>query len=186
MARDTRMRMIRQAALLFRGQGYAATGFREIVEQAGTHRGVIYHHFPGGKAELALEVLNLTDATVGPAIAAVCADQPPVSAMHAILFGAKMVMTGGGRPPGCPVAAVALGAGPEDAALLDAARDVFRRWQQPFRECLLHNGFQEDDATNLATLLIAGLEGALVLCRAEGTTEPVDRVAAALEFALRA
>ncbi|MEV6279982.1 TetR/AcrR family transcriptional regulator [Nocardia sp. NPDC051832] len=177
--------MVRHAALLFRGQGYAATGFREIVERAGTRRGVIYHHFPRGKTELAEEVLALTDSTVGPAIEMVCARQEPIPAMRAILAGAKMVMTGGGYPPGCPIAAIALGAGPDDPGLLGAARDVFRRWQQPFRDCLQRNGIQEPDATNLATLLIAGLEGALVLCRTEGTTEPLDRVAAGLERALR-
>ncbi|GAB2514593.1 TetR/AcrR family transcriptional regulator [Nocardia heshunensis] len=185
MARDTRMRMIRQAALLFRGRGYAATGFREIVEQAGTHRGVIYHHFPRGKTELAEEVVRLVDGAAGPAIEAVCANQDPVSAMRAILAAAKMVMTGGGHPAGCPIAAVALGAGPEDAELVIAARDVFRRWQGYFRECLHRNGIPEPDATNLATLLIAGLEGALVLCRTEDSTEPLDRVADGLERALR-
>lgn len=127
MARDTRMRMIRQAAQLFRAQGYAATGFRESVEQAGTHRGVIYHHFPRGKTELAEEVVRLVDGTVGPAIEAVCANQDPVSAIRAIFAGAKMVMTGGEYPPGCPIAAVALGAGPEDPELLTAAADGLER-----------------------------------------------------------
>lgn len=186
MARDTRTRMIRQATLLFRAQGYAATGFRELVEKAGTHRGVIYHHFPRGKTQLAEEVLALTDAAVSPAIEAVSASMEPVAAMRAILTGAKMVMTGGGYPPGCPIAAIALGAGPDDPALLTAARDVFRRWQRPFHECLQRNGFGEPDATDLATLLIAGLEGALILCRTEGNTEPLDRVAAGLERALKA
>ncbi|MFE9575659.1 TetR/AcrR family transcriptional regulator [Nocardia sp. NPDC006044] len=184
MAKDTRARMIRHATLLFRGQGYAATGFREVVAKAGTHRGVIYHHFPRGKTELAEEVLAFIDGMVGPAIEAVCANQAPVPAMHAILGGAKLAMTGGGHPPGCPVAAVALGAGPDDAELLAAAGAIFRRWARPFQECLQRNGIDEEAAADLATLLIAGLEGALVLCRTEGTTDPLDRVAAGLERAL--
>ncbi|MGA5544867.1 TetR/AcrR family transcriptional regulator [Mycobacterium sp. NPDC051198] len=186
MAGDTRTRMIRQAALLFRGQGYAATGVREIVEKAGTRRGVIYHHFPRGKAELAEEVLAVTDDVVGAAIEAVCAEQTPSAAMHAILGGAKLVMSGGGYPPGCPVAAIALGAGPDDASLLDATRNVFRHWQAPFQDCLRRNGFDESDSANLATLMIAGMEGALILCRVEGTMDPLDRVAAALERSLNA
>jgi TetR/AcrR family transcriptional repressor of lmrAB and yxaGH operons len=183
---NTRNRIIRHAALLFRGQGYVATGFREIVAQAGVHRGVIYHHFPRGKTEVAEEVLAITDAAVGPAIEAVCANSEPVAAMRAILAGAKMVMTGGGYPPGCPVAAVALGAGPDDTELLAKARDVFRNWQRLFRECLLRNGIDDPDATNLATLLIAGLEGALILSRTEGNSKPLDQVAAGLECALNA
>ncbi len=185
MARDTRRQMIRQAALLFRGRGYAATGIREVATQAGAHRGVIYHHFPRGKAELAEEVITLVDGTVGPLIVAVCQQQEPISAMHAIIAGAKMALTGGEHPPGCPIAAIALGAGHEDEGLLAAARAAFRRWEAPFRECLVRNGFAEADAAGLATLLIAGLEGGLVLCRTEGSNEPLDRVAAALEYALR-
>ncbi|QLY28304.1 TetR/AcrR family transcriptional regulator [Nocardia huaxiensis] len=184
MARDTRQRMIAQAALLFRGRGYAGTGIREIAEAAGANRGVIYHHFPGGKAEVATEVLASVDSMVSPAIAAVCATQDPVPAMHAILAATKFVMTGGEQPPGCTVAAITLGAGPDEPALHTLTRDIFRRWRTPFRECLQRNGFDDDTATNLATLLIAGMEGALVLCRAEDTTEPLDQVAAALEHAL--
>ncbi|MFI5782050.1 TetR/AcrR family transcriptional regulator [Nocardia sp. NPDC051570] len=185
MARDTRRQMIRQALLLFRAQGYAATGIREVATTAGAHRGVIYHHFPRGKTELAEEVLASIDSMAGPLIEAVCAQQQPIPAMHAILAGAKMIMTGGEYPPGCPVAAITIGAGPDDESLRSSARDIFRRWQSPFRECLRRNGFTEPDAANLATLLIAGMEGALVLCRAEGDNDALDRVAAALERALR-
>ncbi|QIS14950.1 hypothetical protein F5544_35600 [Nocardia arthritidis] len=63
-------------------------------------------------------------------------------------------------------------------------RMIFRRWQGSFRDCLRRNGFDDADATNLAALLLAGLEGGLVLCRTEGGTAPLDQVAAALERAL--
>jgi TetR/AcrR family transcriptional repressor of lmrAB and yxaGH operons len=184
VARDTRRRMIQQAALLFRGSGYAGTGIREVAEAAGAHRGVIYHHFAGGKAELATEVLAYVDGLVGPAIEAVCAGQEPVPAMQAILAAAEVVMAGGDHPAGCAVAAVTVGAGPDEQSLRSMTREIFDRWQRAFRDCLLRNGFDTEAATNLATLLIAGLEGALVLCRAEGTTEPLARVAAGLEHAL--
>jgi TetR/AcrR family transcriptional repressor of lmrAB and yxaGH operons len=184
VARDTRRRMIQQAALLFRGSGYAGTGIREVAEAAGAHRGVIYHHFAGGKAELATEVLAYVDGLVGPAVEAVCAAQEPVPAMRAMLAAAEVVMAGGGHPAGCAVAAVALGTGPDEPALRSATREIFDRWQRAFRDCLLRNGFGDAEAVSLATLLIAGLEGGLVLCRAEGTTEPLSRVAAGLEHAL--
>ncbi|MFG1796168.1 TetR/AcrR family transcriptional regulator [Nocardia sp. NPDC049149] len=185
VAGDTRKRMIRQAALLFRAQGYAGTGIREVAERAGANRGVIYHHFPGGKPEMATEVMAYIDGMVSPGIAAVCATQEPIPAMRAILEAAKLVMAGGDQPAGCPVAAIALGAGSGEQALRSTARAIFRRWQVPFRECLARNGFGESDAANLATLVIAGMEGALILCRTEGATDPLDRVAAGLERALK-
>lgn len=176
--------MVRHAALLFRGQGYGGTGFREIVERAGAQRGVIYHHFPRGKAELAEEVIAFIDDQVGPAIETVCATADPVTALRLIMAGARMVMVDGDQPPGCPVAAVTLGAGPDDDTLKAAAHEVFNRWQHPFAACLQRNGFPEGQAADLAALLIAGLEGALILCRAAGTDEPLQRVTAALERAL--
>ncbi|MFB7719833.1 TetR/AcrR family transcriptional regulator [Nocardia sp. NPDC056100] len=181
VARDTRRQMIEQAALLFRGRGYGATGIREIATSAGAHRGVIYHHFPRGKTEVAEEVLAATDATVGAYIESWCTAQQPLSAMRAIIAGAKMIMASGEHPPGCPVAAITIGAGPDDEALREAARAIFERWQHAFRDCLRRNGTPDHEAANIATLLIAGIEGALVLCRAEGSNAPLDRVAAALE-----
>jgi AcrR family transcriptional regulator len=39
IATDTRQRMVRSAALLFREQGYSGTGFRDIVEHSGAPPG---------------------------------------------------------------------------------------------------------------------------------------------------
>lgn len=186
VARDTRNQMIEQAALLFRGRGYGATGIREIASQAGAHRGVIYHHFPGGKTEVAAEVLAATDATVGAFIESWCVNQDPISAVRAIIAGVKMMLTSGEHPPGSPVAAVTLGADRGDDTLREIARGIYDRWQGAFRDCLRRNGTPDPDAENLATMLIAGIEGALVLCRAEGDNAPLDRLAAAFESILRA
>ncbi|MFI1911767.1 TetR/AcrR family transcriptional regulator [Nocardia sp. NPDC020380] len=183
MARETRQRMIEQAALLFRARGYGATGIREIATAAGAHRGVIYHHFPDGKTEVAREVLAATDATIGAYIESWCIAQEPLSAMRAIIAGAKTMLAGGEYPPGSPVAAITIGA--DDDALRESARAVYARWQRAFRDCLHRNGTPEPEATDVATLLIAGIEGALVLCRTEGGNAPLDRVAAALEPLLR-
>jgi TetR/AcrR family transcriptional repressor of lmrAB and yxaGH operons len=51
MGTDTRERMVAAATQLFARRGYDATGFRDIVHQAGAARGAIYHHFPEGKTQ---------------------------------------------------------------------------------------------------------------------------------------
>src|SRR5260370_208599 len=43
---DTRPRMIRTAARLMRRQGYAATGWRQLVADSATPWGPQFHHFP--------------------------------------------------------------------------------------------------------------------------------------------
>src|SRR3954451_20138647 len=47
-----RKKMIESAALLMRERGVEATSFSDVLEHSGAPRGSIYHHFPGGKAQL--------------------------------------------------------------------------------------------------------------------------------------
>ncbi|MEO0912916.1 MAG: TetR/AcrR family transcriptional regulator, partial [Pseudomonadota bacterium] len=52
--RTTREKLIFAATDHFRRKGYAAAGLTEILEAAGVPKGSLYHHFPGGKPDLAL------------------------------------------------------------------------------------------------------------------------------------
>ena len=45
----TRDRIVQASAELFRRQGYAATGVKQIVTDAQAPFGSLYHFFPGGK-----------------------------------------------------------------------------------------------------------------------------------------
>jgi TetR/AcrR family transcriptional regulator, cholesterol catabolism regulator len=51
-------RILKAAALLFHERGYAAVTLKEIAQKAGIKQASIYYHFPGGKEELFIEVMN--------------------------------------------------------------------------------------------------------------------------------
>src|SRR6476620_9234818 len=53
----SRAALVDTAAVLFRRQGYAATGVNQILETADVKAGSLYHHFPNGKQELAAAVV---------------------------------------------------------------------------------------------------------------------------------
>ena len=55
----SRAALLDSAALLFRRQGYAATGVNQILESAEVKAGSLYHHFPDGKQELAAAVVDI-------------------------------------------------------------------------------------------------------------------------------
>ncbi|MFC5099696.1 TetR/AcrR family transcriptional regulator [Kibdelosporangium philippinense] len=55
MASDVRKAMVRSAVTLFRERGIAGTSLADIIEHSGAPRGSIYHHFPGGKNQIAAE-----------------------------------------------------------------------------------------------------------------------------------
>ena len=57
-ATDTRQRMIDGARDLIRRNGFGSTSLKDVWEYTGTPRGSVYFHFPGGKEEIGLEVLQ--------------------------------------------------------------------------------------------------------------------------------
>jgi TetR/AcrR family transcriptional regulator, lmrAB and yxaGH operons repressor len=55
---DTRSRILRAAVRLFRKHGYHGVGINDILAQAQAPKGSMYHHFPGGKEEIGVEVVR--------------------------------------------------------------------------------------------------------------------------------
>jgi hypothetical protein len=73
------------------------------------------------------------------------------------------------------VAGVAIDTGPDDKALMEVVRATFRSWATVLAEELATVGVARARPIALAT--IAAMEGALILCRAEGNVKPLDAVA---------
>lgn len=59
---STRDRLIATAARLFGQKGYCGTGLSEILAESQAPKGSLYHHFPDGKADLALAAADWTAA----------------------------------------------------------------------------------------------------------------------------
>ncbi len=53
---DTRARLLEAAERLFGEHGYAAVTVKDIAHAVGIHHASLYHHSPGGKEELFVEV----------------------------------------------------------------------------------------------------------------------------------
>ena len=89
---------------------------------------------------------------------------------------------------GCPVMAVAVEAGDPQIGAEPVARAAaaFDRWRELIRESLLADGLAREEAADLATTVIAALEGALVMARAERDVAPLDAVHRQLRFLLDA
>lgn len=181
MARDTRERMVRSAALLLREHGYAGTGFREVVAHAEAPWGSIYHHFPGGKAQLAEEAV----AYAGDLVTHVLAESPaddPVAALRLFRTIWARALEASDFRAGCPVVAVATEAPADAPALTDAAAAAFTRWTDQLAAILRRAGVPRTRARRLATTVVAATEGAIVLCRAARSTRPLDDVGRELEL----
>jgi AcrR family transcriptional regulator len=182
---DSRNRMIQSAALLFREHGYSGTGFRDVIEHSGAPRGSIYHHFPGGKEELAADTVAWAAAVIERRIERAAHNGNPIVALGLFVDAWREVLEGSNFRAGCPIVAVAAEADAGSKATAAAAA-AFARWQDLIAHALLDTGVSRTDARRLATLVIASIEGAILLCRARRDIRPLRDVHRALEAALRA
>jgi TetR/AcrR family transcriptional repressor of lmrAB and yxaGH operons len=182
---DTRPRMLRTAAHLFRRQGYAATGWRQVVADSATPWGSQAHHFPGGKEQLAVEAVALAGGRYERLLRAALAHAHPADAVAAWADVAATELESSSWADGCPVATVALETAHTSDALAAACGAALDGWRVALSESIFDRGVARREADGLATLILAGIEGALLLARAGRDADPLRIVGHELALVLR-
>ncbi len=173
--------MLNSAITLFRQRGIADTSMRDVVEHSGAPRGSIYHHFPGGKEQLAAEATERAGAFIGSLLSALD-ERPPEEAIASFVGYWSSTMVRNEFRDGCPAAAAALS---DDApGARAAAAAAFSSWEKILTTALTARGRTPDEAESLATLAIAAIEGALILSRAQESDEPLRKVGVQLRALL--
>ena len=185
----TRDRLVETSAELFRRQGFAATGIKQIVTDAQAPFSSLYHFFPGGKAELGAEAVRLSGALYELLIPAVFDPAPDLpSAVRDFFTGAGEHLRETDYADACPIATIALETASSSEILRQACADVFERWIAAGAARFESGGLAPDKARELTIAFLAALEGAFVLARAMKTTEPLEvageMVATAVERSL--
>jgi TetR/AcrR family transcriptional regulator, lmrAB and yxaGH operons repressor len=177
---DARQRMIASAALLMRERGVEATSFSAVLAHSGAPRGSIYHHFPGGKAQLVEEATRFGGDFIAAGLAAALAEEDPVGAVQRFCQSWRKVLSESDFGAGCPVVAATL-EGERTPAAREAAGAAFERWEELLIEAFERHGIAAARAASLATLAIAAIEGAIVVARAQRSSVPLERVTGELE-----
>ncbi|AHH96305.1 hypothetical protein KALB_2937 [Kutzneria albida DSM 43870] len=172
--------MIQSAAVLFRERGVAATALSEVIEHSGAPRGSIYHHFPGGKAQLVEETTRYAGEVVSAAMTDFARQHDPLAAVAAFVALWQEILESNDCRAGCPVLAAALDGDGEQAAA-----KVFAQWESLCAGMFRTHGVPARRARSLATTVVAAIEGAVVLSRAQRSTLPLQRVGRELGVLLR-
>jgi TetR/AcrR family transcriptional repressor of lmrAB and yxaGH operons len=170
--------MVETTAALLRRQGYAATGWRTVVEEAGTPWGSAHHHFPGGKEQLAAEAIALGGGQVAAALRAGLKSQRSVADTIRAWFAlSAAALEASDFTDGCPLATVALETAAQSPTLGDACHEAIASWEALLAEALVEEGTPPDHARKLAITVISSLEGALLLARVHRSTAPLHDAA---------
>jgi len=186
MAAETKHRIVARSAELFRRQGFTGTGVKQIVAEASAPFGSLYHFFPGGKEQLGAEVIRWSGAIYGQLIDAFFGPgSDPVSATRDFFAAATTTLRETDYADACPIATVALEVSSTNEPMRQACADVFSSWVDTATQRLVESGLPRKRSRSLAVSMLALLEGAFVLARAQRSTEPLDIAGAAATAMVR-
>jgi AcrR family transcriptional regulator len=171
---DTRNRLVNVTASLFQRQGLAATGIKQILSDSNAQFSSLYHHFPGGKEQLAAEVIRASGIRYQELVEAVWDSAPDVlTGVTQVFEGAAETLEATDFAVACPIATVALEVASTNEELRTVTAEVFSSWIASGTDRLEAAGIDLARARSLTLNLVALLEGAFILCQAAKNTEPM-------------
>ncbi|GAA3889130.1 TetR/AcrR family transcriptional regulator [Streptomyces sedi] len=164
---------------LMQRNGYSGTGLNTVVEHAGAPKGSLYFHYPQGKEALGERAVALAASRFGSLLTAPEAEAPSVVVGRVIGALAEMLAESDFHL-GCPVSVVTLEMGGRSERLREACAEAFESWIVPVTELLVARGRPRPAARALATAVVSMVEGAVIVSRAQRSTEPLRNAAEAL------
>lgn len=174
MARSTRESILTAAAELMRARGYGAVGMKDIVAASGAPIGSLYHHFPGGKVQIAREALVNAGAAYALLIPTVVDGYTDLgAALEGVFTQAAQDMAATGFANMCPIASVAAEVAETVEELRQTSAAIFTGWLDGGTAYFAARGLEPATARQVTVALVAALEGAFILARTLRDTEPL-------------
>lgn len=185
----TRQRIVEQAAAIFNRRGYESGSLSELMAATGLKKGGIYRYFESKEA-LAAEAFDYSWTS------ALETRRPDVDPEADAIGWVKALVDNfvTRRPPvpgGCPLFNTAVEADDGNVALRARASKALRDWRTRITDVLTRaaaSGLVPSlvDPRGVATVVIASLEGALMMSRLERNDDALRRVQAHLHSYLDA
>jgi TetR/AcrR family transcriptional regulator, transcriptional repressor for nem operon len=165
---ETRERILAHSAQLFNRQGYAGASLADIMRETGLEKGGIYNHF-SSKEQLALESFDYAYELVRQRVRQALTGR--FNAIERLLAIISVFQSQVDDPPvagGCPILNTAIEADDANEELRDRARAAMDDWRATIHR-IVNRGIERQevrpttDADEVASILIATLEGAMML-----------------------
>ncbi len=177
-AETHKQNLIRTAMRLFRRQGYASTGLQQILAESGAPKGSLYYYFPDGKEALGEAAVAMAGEMVRDMLCDLASrHKAPKGFLRAYCKVLAGWMEESGYASGCPIATTILETAPESPAITEAGQKAFDGWIDVISGVLANGEFGPKEAQTRAQLIVAAMEGALILSRIRQSSRPILDVA---------
>ncbi|MBC8080117.1 MAG: TetR/AcrR family transcriptional regulator [Gorillibacterium sp.] len=165
MKQDTsKERILAASSRLFQSQGYHATGLNQIIQESGAPKGSLYHYFPGGKEQLAIEALNRGRMFITQRLRShMESDLSPIEALQALLTAFIAAMENSEFAGGMSVANIALDTANTSEGIRMACAEAYDEWIGVIGAKLISHGMEANKASEIAHILHAIIEGSFII-----------------------
>ena len=162
--------VIAQIGKVFREVGYEGASLSMLSKATGLQRASLYHRFPGGKEQMATEVLEATGTWLSEQVLKpLKVPGDPDAKIRAMLRQLDEFYAGGKQA--CllnMLSSSRIQGGP----FTQLIQSTFEAWISTLRDVLVEAGLKRATAQNRAEQTVMKLQGSLVLSRGMGTDKP--------------
>jgi TetR/AcrR family transcriptional repressor of nem operon len=174
---QTRQQIIEKAAPLFNTKGFAGTSLSDLMHATGLQKGGIYRHF-SGKEELAAAAFDYSWLrAVNKRLAGIDNSANSIDRLKKMISN-FVELRSDLVPGGCPLMNTAIESDDGNPILRARAQKALKSWTTRLTKVIaegirLRQINRQTNPRQLAELIIATLEGALLLSRLQNSRQPL-------------
>ncbi|AOZ91158.1 TetR/AcrR family transcriptional regulator [Paenibacillus crassostreae] len=183
---DSKSLIINISTALFQKKGYLGVGLNEILKACNLSKGSLYHHFPNGKEELLIACLHSLNEAITTDMEEIFQHYPStVTATQAMIKKLIEQFERDGMITGYTFSSIVSEIGSLSEPVRYACALSFTKIEGIFSNKLVTDGFSEETARSIALMMTAAIEGSIMLCLTQQTSEPLKIVSQVLPNLLR-
>lgn len=184
---DTKSLIIDTATILFQQKGYKSVGLNEILKACKVTKGALYHHFPNGKEELLIACLQTLNEAITTDIEDIFRGHLSTKeAIQSILDKLIYNFETEGTIIGYTFSSIVSEMATVSEPVRKACSALYENIQHIYCAKLITEGFSNESASAIALLMTASIEGAMMLCLTQKSTNPLKTIAKLLPNIIKA
>ncbi|MFD1849909.1 TetR/AcrR family transcriptional regulator [Oceanobacillus bengalensis] len=177
----TKSQIIEIATALFQEKGYNGVGLNEIINACKISKGALYHHFPNGKEELLIACLGSLNEVITKDIEEIFDQYPTIKeAMKAMIEKLIAKFETEGTITSYTFSSIVSEMGSLSEAVRIACSNLYTKIEGIYSNKLQSDGLSEESANSIAVTMTAAIEGGILLCLTNKTSEPLKMISQVL------
>jgi len=182
----TKETILRESGILFNTRGYKATSISDITGATGLTKGAIYRHFTSKDALEIETLIHMSDIMNDKVRQRVKAEKTAGDKLRAVLHFFESYISNPPLKGGCPLMNAAVEADDAHPDLRQTALEILNGLRTSLISILEKGIYYKQLKRNIdkdlyATLIIASLEGAIMMSKLSGNDDDIKRIITFLE-----